>query len=159
MEKEKVSKAKNSKVKKFWVYAGVVILILAALIIALLFYKQKIETTKLVNMTENWQTFKNQDLGISFKYPKDWEIQAGKWKIGENIVDYEISKKDNKEGKNVVYLSILNGERSIGDREPEYAIQISIPFSKLNYMIFSTSTNSNYKEIFYNIPVTLEFGK
>lgn len=158
MEKEKVSKTTNGKNKRFWVYAGVVVLILAAVIISLLFYKQKIETTNTVfkNITEDWQTFKGADR-ISFKYPKDWTIRPIEGLTGNSAAAYEIFKSDNEKGSLVV-LSISN-TRSINVQEPVYAAQISIPFDKRNYVIFSTSTSSDYKEIFYNIPVTLEFGK
>jgi len=155
-------KVKNGKLKKFLTYAGVVALILAAIIISLLFYRQKIETTNTVfkNLTEDWQTFDTSQ-GFSFKYPKDWEVVTGKWEIGDNLVSYIISKKDDKDKKDAIYLTVRNylvNERSIKDQEPEYAIQISIPFGK-SYMIFSTSTDNDLKEIFYNIPVTLEFKK
>jgi hypothetical protein len=148
---------KNSlKTKRFLAYAGVVALILAAIIISLLFYRQKIETTNTVfkNLTEDWQTYKNDYIGFSFKYPKDWSV---------HVIKPESFRSDpfifiNKNGEHEINNRVTE-QRSINSTNPNDAIQISIPFDKKNYLIFSTSTNSDQKEIFYNIPVTLVIGK
>lgn len=164
MEEKKV-KAKNGKLKRFLTYAGVVALILVAVIISLLFYRQKIETTNTVfkNLTEDWQI--SQDMfgwkdKVSFKYPKDWTANLTRDDYSSGgVIYYDIfNNKQQKTADNVVRLT-LSQSRSINIKDPIYAIQISIPFDKQNYLIFSTSTNSNYKEIFYNIPVTLVIGK
>ena len=148
---------KNSlKTKKFLTYAGVVALILAAIIISLLFYRQKIETTNTVfkNLTEDWQTYTDDLWGYSFKYPKDWTVD----RVKSLDIRYVISKKgDSNEDDKIAVVP--SGARSINIQDPIYAIQISIPFDKQNYLKFSTSTNSDQKEIFYNIPVTLVIGK
>ena len=156
-EEKKILKTRNGKLKKFLTYAGVVALILAAIIISLLFYRQKIETTNTVfkNITDDWQTFKSDKYHFSFKYPKDWQM------IGYSTIDPTISYviMDGKNDNNsTINLRVLD-KRSVDTSNPHDAIQISIPFDKQNYLIFSTSTNSPDKEIFYNIPVTLEIGK
>ncbi len=160
MEEEKKSaKTKNGKLKKFLTYAGIVALILVAIIISLLFYRQKIEVTKNVykNLTEDWQTFKSDKYGFSFKYPKNWELKDMTGIPAEDpTISYIIENKNLKESQ--ISLRIFD-QRSVDTRNPEDAIQISIPFDKQNYLIFSTSTNNEQKEIFYNIPVTLEFKK
>jgi len=149
---EKKSEPKNTKFRS---YLLVVLLVIAAVAIALAFYRQKIETTQTVvkNLTEDWQTYKDNVHGFSFKYPKDWQI------IHHPTVDQTISYTiaDSNVG-NIIDVRVL-GQRSVNTAEPGDAIQISIPFDKKNYLIFSTSTDSNAKEIFYNIPVTLEIGK
>lgn len=153
-------KMENEKVKKFWIYAGVVVLILVAVIISLLFYKQKIETTNTVfkNLTEDWREYKDDRLGISFKYPKDWTINA----VKSLDIDHIICKGEMLMTSNGCVNQInlrISSRRSFDTNNPDDAIQISIPFDKQNYIIFSTSTNSDSKEIFYNIPVTLVIGK
>lgn len=151
-------KTKNVKVGRFWKYAGIVALILAAVIIALLFYRQKIETTRQVpvfkNLTEDWLTYKNDYIGFSFKYPSDWSVNLIKTKSAGSDPFIYINKK----GLDEINVR-LTDQRAINSTEPNDAIQISIPFDKQNYLIFSTSTNNNQKEIFYNIPVTLVVGK
>jgi hypothetical protein len=151
------------KSKKFLAYTSVIALILAAIIISLLFYRQKIETTNTVfkNLTEDWQAYKSDKYGISFKYPKDWQINDLTGTPYERPESFLIIKQtkpmDNyKKGDITVGVS---GSRNINIQDSQYAIQISIPFDKQNYLIFSTSTESDQKEIFYNIPVTLVVGK
>lgn len=154
---EKKSYFKN---KKFWTYAGVVALILAAVIISLLFYKQKIEVLKFEKLTENWQTFESGKYHLSFKYPKNWvltDYSGPNTPKEDPTVMYVIKDKD-ENYKNTIDIRI-NNSRLIGHENPENAIQISIPFDKQNYLIFSTSTNNEAKEIFYNIPVTLVIGE
>lgn len=153
-------KTKNGKTKKFLTYAGVVALILAAVIISLLFYRQKIEITRDVfkNLTEDWQTFESDKYRFSFKYPKEWKIGDMAGKIVEDpSIDYIIQDSEKKD-QNEIRLRVF-GLRSVDTRNPEDAIQISIPFDKQNYLIFSTSTSNKEKEVFYNIPATLEFKK
>ena len=148
---------KQLKNKKFWSYAGVVALILVAVVISLMFYRQKIETVKEVNVVKNltadWQTYKDDLHGFSFKYPKDWQI------ITHPAVDRTISYTiADSHLQNIIDVRVL-GQRSVNTTEPGDAIQISIPFDKKNYLIFSTATNNEEKEVFYNIPVTLQIGK
>jgi len=161
-EEKKSSKTKNGKGKKFWTYAGVVALVLAAVIISLLFYRQKIETTKIVlkNLTEDWQTFKSDKYGFSFKYPKDYYVTPVPAK-GISDPEYSIDLRlgTNEEQENRLIMVRILDQRSVNTNHPADAIQISIPFDKQNYLIFSTSTNNDEKEVFYNIPVTLEIGK
>lgn len=159
MVEEKKTKAINVKNRRFWIYAGVVVLILAAVIISLLFYKQKIETTNTVfqKLTEDWQTYKSDKYGFSFKYPKSWQVIDGPPTI-DRTINYVIIPGLETGKENHIALRILD-QRSVDTKDSWDAIQISIPFDKQNYLIFSTSTNSDSKEIFYNIPVTLVVGK
>lgn len=146
-----------SKDSRFWKQVVTIGLILAAVLISLLFYKQKIEVTQNVvkNLTEDWQTYKDDNTGVSFKYPPDWDLSNAKSLTFAKLID---KKGENNISDNEISVRISD-TRSIDIRDPRYAIQISIPFDKKNYLIFSTSTNSNYKEVFYNIPVTLVIGK
>ncbi|MDD5732085.1 MAG: hypothetical protein PHU42_04305 [Patescibacteria group bacterium] len=160
MAEEKKVKAKNGKLKKFLIYAGVVALILAAVIISLLFYRQKIETTNTVfkNLTQDWQTYKNDKYHLSFKYPKDWVVTdlIDPYKALEHFL---VINPDQNHSLNEIINVSVSESRNIAIQDPDYAIQISIPFDKKNYLIFSTSTDNPNKEAFYNIPVTLEIGK
>lgn len=154
---EKKSFLKN---KKFWTYVGVVALILAAVIISLLFYRQKIEVTKFEKLTENWQTFESEKYHFSFKYPKDWklnDVSAPNTPKEDPSVMFTLKDGGSIE-KSTIKIRVID-VRSVETGNPADAIQISIPFDKQNYLIFSTSTNTEAKEIFYNIPVTLEMGK
>ncbi|HRY60305.1 MAG TPA: hypothetical protein P5096_02915 [Patescibacteria group bacterium] len=168
MAEETVKKDKG-QVGKFKKYVWVVVLILAAVIIGLLFYKQrtKIETTKEVQIekdfTDNWQTFKSEKYGISFKYPKK---ESG-WSITDlTDTPYErpqssfliLHKKD--DGTDTAVSVGISESRNIAIQDKNYAIQISIPFDKKNYIIFSSTTEltNEEKKVFYNIPVTLQIG-
>uniref|UniRef100_A0A7C4RAZ9 Uncharacterized protein n=1 Tax=candidate division CPR3 bacterium TaxID=2268181 RepID=A0A7C4RAZ9_UNCC3 len=148
------------KNKKFWSDIAVLFLVMVAIVFSLLFFKQRIETIKetqvFKNITDDWKRYDESGL-ISFKYPQDWEIEMADTFKNGSAMYYEIYKKDNKE-KTLTGLTISE-LRSINIPEPVYAIQVSIPFGKQNYIILSTSTNNEEKNIFYNIASTIEFKK
>ena len=139
----------------------IIIVLVAAALISLLFYKQKVEVLKekqvVKNLTDNWQIIKSDKYGFQFKYPNGWQIQDltadGAPKEDPRVI-YVI--KDEVDGyKNTITMRVSE-QRTVGYEDPENAIQISIPFDKKNFIILSTSTNSDKKVEFYNIPTTLD---
>ena len=99
--------------------------------------------------------------GILFKYPKNWtldDISAPNTPKEDGNVMFTLESKDQSDKNTLVKVRVI-GQRSVDTGNPADAIQLSIPFDKKNYLLFSTSTNSEEKEVFYNIPVTLETGK
>ena len=142
-------KPQNKKSKTVLVVISVV-LIIAALIGG--FYWGKISgkrTFNFADLTSDWQIYKSNDYGFSFKYPKEWNVGQNEGKDGFII---------SREGKNIIAFNVYN-KRGVSIKEPQYAIQISVPFGKTHYLIFSTSTENEAKDIFYNIAATLEFNK
>lgn len=155
--KEQVKQvAKKNKENKSGRYIWVSMLILAAVIIGLLFYKQKILTDvpREVKVTEdftaNWKTFESTKYGFSFKIPQEWLVTEKS--------DYYQIFDEKKSAVNLINIRV-NDRRSLDSKEESDQIQISIPFDKRNYLIFSTSTSNEQKKVFYNIASTLEIGK
>lgn len=156
--KTTIKKPKKEDSRSGWKYGSIILILIIAFFISLFFYKQRIEVEVLKNLTENWQTFESEKYGFSFKYPKDWKIEDMTGKpVEDPTIDYVIQSSEKKD-QNEIRLRIFN-MRSVDTGNPEDAIQVSIPFDKRNYLIFSTSTESEDKVIFYNILATLNTTK
>jgi len=112
---------------------------------------KKTEVKKVVrDLTADWETYVSEKYGFSFKYPEEWDVE-----YLEDKDIFQISK--NEDDDTLINLRILS-QRVVDSSKPCDAIQISIPFDKRNYIVFSTSTENKEKEIFYNIVATLSLN-
>ncbi len=125
-----------------------VILIIGAFSFGIWMGKKSMGTKEIVkNLTDNWQEFKSDKYGFSFKYPSDWQVTEDKETGAIKISNQRVAES-------LINIRVL-GERTIDSQEPADAIQISIPFGKRDFVNLSTSTGNEAREIFYAIPMTL----
>lgn len=147
----------QKQMKRFWSFVGVVALILAAVIISLLFYRQKIEVEipkevrAIKNITDGWETFLSEKYKFSFRYPEDWRVE-----YVEKEDYYKIFNK--KEGGDDIARIHVEDQRNLNSGDPKDAIQVSIPLDKRNYIVLSTSVDGDQKVLFYNLAATIEIG-
>ena len=147
---------KESKDTKTGRYIWAAVIILAAIVVGLLFYRQKInvEVPKEVKVeksfTDGWKTFESVKFGFSFKIPQEWEVR-------EKDDYYQIY--DDKKSEDGLINVRISDRRSLDSQESSDAIQISMPFDKRNYLIMSTGTVNGEKTYFYNIANTIEMKR
>ncbi len=151
----------NKEEIKGWNQVVVAILILAALIGGFYWGKssaiRNVEVKEVIgDLTAEWDVYESEKYGFSFKYPVGWEVKdlTGDEESEDPNIEYILREKDNSDSEQSIRIRIFE-KRSVDARNPEDAIQISLPFDKKNYLIFSTSTGNEEKEIFYNIAATL----
>ncbi|MBI2448050.1 hypothetical protein HYV44_00615 [Candidatus Microgenomates bacterium] len=150
---------KNFKLVPFSKWRRQTVLTITSIIILVSFFigvsmgKKSIQTidrNTIENITENWEIFNTSQFGFSFRYPATWQLKSEEGDILAKISNTKLTDSD--------IIVRVSETRSVVSSQPADAIQISIPFGKRSYLIFSTSTLNPTKEVFYTIPMTLEIG-
>ena len=100
------------------------------------------------SLTDTWDVYTSEKHGFRFRHPSDWTVVYNTSTDEYRIIDTDAP---------LAAIRVQN-TRSISKEEPLYAIQVSIPFDKRNFIVFSTSTDNAEKTIFYTAVATLTIG-
>lgn len=166
-EKSKDIIEKNKKqVRSFWTVITTLGVILVAMMVALFFYKQRIEVEVprdvmvLNELTEGWKTLESEKYKFSLKYPKTWVVEdltAQGASKNDNDIAYVI-KNSTDDGRGDISI-LISDSRRVKKEDIENAIQVSMPFDKNHYIIFTGHMDNPEKTSFYNMIATLKFIK
>ena len=66
--------------------------------------------------TSDWQTYRNEELGFSFRYPKDWDMETNNDKSEiVSVSNYFFNKHSNQDGSRVSFSLEENNYKTFGE--------------------------------------------
>lgn len=111
----------TKKLSKLLVYLLFILIILGLASWAGVYLKKEnVNEVQIVNETDNWKTYRNEEYGFEFKYPSDWEVSTSTQTViinsktnAKKIADFEMRNMDTDAGPRDDIAVLLPSDRII----------------------------------------------